>query len=169
MEVYGRTGSVQTVGPDGLGVRLEGKPEESPQGTAAPPPRRTTSSRYFAAVVRGEVRPAGLSSLPKPHRHRDPRRRPPVRRRDRQGGGACPIIRRDGAIFPRATTGLRLPRRMGSKPQESSGWPSDTGRRERGTLAMSAARSRAESDAAAFGLPIRDSPPPSPHQGGGMI
>jgi predicted dehydrogenase len=62
MEVYGRTGSVQTVGLDGLRVRLEGKPEESRKEPPIPAPE-DDFLRYFAAVVRGEVRPGGLSSL----------------------------------------------------------------------------------------------------------
>jgi predicted dehydrogenase len=63
MEIYGRTGSVETVGADGLRVRLEGKPEESRQ---APPIAAPEDDflRYFAAVARGEVEPSGLSAFP---------------------------------------------------------------------------------------------------------
>jgi len=62
MEVYGRTGQVLTVGPVGLRVRLPGKPEEMRQATPLAPPG-DDFLRYFAAVVRGEVQPSGLSSL----------------------------------------------------------------------------------------------------------
>jgi predicted dehydrogenase len=62
MEVYGRTGQVLTVGQGGLRVRLAGKPEETRQAPPLPPPG-DDFLRYFAAVVRGEIRPSGLSSL----------------------------------------------------------------------------------------------------------
>jgi predicted dehydrogenase len=62
MEVYGQTGSVRTVGPGGLNVRLAGRPEESREAPAIPAPE-DDFVRYFAAVVRGEVQPSGLSSL----------------------------------------------------------------------------------------------------------
>jgi predicted dehydrogenase len=62
MEVYGRTGQALTVGQRGLRVRLEGKPEELRQVQPLPPPG-DDSLRYFAAVVRGEVRPSGPSTL----------------------------------------------------------------------------------------------------------
>jgi predicted dehydrogenase len=62
MEVYGRTGQALTVGQSGLKVHLPGKPEEIRQ---APPLSAPGDDflRYFAAVVRGDVRPSGLSSL----------------------------------------------------------------------------------------------------------
>jgi predicted dehydrogenase len=62
MEVYGRTGQALTVGQSGLKVHLPGKPEEIRQ---APPLSAPGDDflRYFAAVVRGEVRSSGLSSL----------------------------------------------------------------------------------------------------------
>jgi predicted dehydrogenase len=62
MEVYGRTGQVLTVGQSGMRVRLPGKPEEVRH---APPLTAPGDDflRYFAAVVRGEMRPSGLSSL----------------------------------------------------------------------------------------------------------
>ena len=62
MEVYGRTGQVVTVGQSGLRVRLPGKPEEMRQAPPLSPPG-DDFLRYFAAVVRGEIRPSGLSSL----------------------------------------------------------------------------------------------------------
>ena len=62
MEVYGRTGQVLTVGQTGLRVRLPGKPEEIRQAPPLAPPG-DDFLRYFAAVVRGEMRPSGLSSL----------------------------------------------------------------------------------------------------------
>jgi predicted dehydrogenase len=62
MEVYGRTGQALTVGQKGLRVRLEGKAEEVREAAPLPQPR-DDFLRYFAAVVRGEVRPSGPSSL----------------------------------------------------------------------------------------------------------
>jgi predicted dehydrogenase len=62
MEVYGATGYVHTVRSDGLRVRLPGKPEEMREAPALPAPE-DDFLRYFAAVLRGEVQPSGLSSL----------------------------------------------------------------------------------------------------------
>ncbi len=62
MEIYGRTGQVLTSAQNGLRVRLEGKPEEARQAPPLPPPE-DDFLRYFAAVVRGEVKPSGLSAL----------------------------------------------------------------------------------------------------------
>jgi predicted dehydrogenase len=62
MEVYGRTGQVLTVGQGGLRVRLPGRPEEMRQAAPLSPPG-DDFLRYFAAVVRGEIQPSGLSSL----------------------------------------------------------------------------------------------------------
>lgn len=62
MEVYGRTGQALTVGQEGLRVRLEGKPEQTRQAAPLSPPGNDFL-RYFAAVVRGEISPSGLSSL----------------------------------------------------------------------------------------------------------
>jgi len=62
LEVYGRSGQALTVGQKALRVRLEGKPEETRQSPPLTPPG-DDFLRYFAAVVRGEVRPSGLSSL----------------------------------------------------------------------------------------------------------
>jgi predicted dehydrogenase len=62
LEVYGRTGQVLTAGQTGLRVRLEGMKEESRQAPPLSPPG-DDFLRYFAAVVRGETNPSGLSSL----------------------------------------------------------------------------------------------------------
>ena len=62
MEIYGRTGQVQTAGQSGLRVRLSGKPEEIRQAAPLSPPA-DDFLRYFSAVVRGEMQPTGLSSL----------------------------------------------------------------------------------------------------------
>jgi predicted dehydrogenase len=62
LEVYGRTGQVLTVAQNGLRVRLAGKPEEERQAPALKSPE-DDFLRYFGAVVRGEIRPSGLSSL----------------------------------------------------------------------------------------------------------
>ncbi len=62
MEIYGRTGQVLTVEQTGLRVQLAGKPEEVRQAPALQAPQ-DDFLRYFAAVVRGEIKPAGLSSL----------------------------------------------------------------------------------------------------------
>ena len=62
MEIYGRTGQVSTVGLNSLRVRLAGKQEETRQAPALPSPG-DDFLRYFAAVVRGEITPSGLSSL----------------------------------------------------------------------------------------------------------
>jgi predicted dehydrogenase len=62
MEVYGRTGQALTVGQGGLRIHLPGKSEEIRQAPPLSPPG-DDFLRYFAAVVRGEIRPSGLSSL----------------------------------------------------------------------------------------------------------
>jgi predicted dehydrogenase len=62
MEVYGRTGQVLTVGQSGLRVRVAGKQEEIRQAPPLSPPG-DDFLRYFAAVVRAEIQPSGLSSL----------------------------------------------------------------------------------------------------------
>ncbi|MHC5538149.1 Gfo/Idh/MocA family protein, partial [Singulisphaera rosea] len=63
MEVYGRTGQVLTVAQKGLRVRLPGsKAEESRQAPELKAPE-DDFLRYFAAVVHGEIKPSGLSSL----------------------------------------------------------------------------------------------------------
>jgi predicted dehydrogenase len=62
LEVYGQTGFARTIGADRIRVRLDGKQEEE---IAARPldPRYDDPLSYLTAVVRGEVKPAGLSSL----------------------------------------------------------------------------------------------------------
>jgi len=62
MEVYGQTGYVHTVALEGLKVRLAGGNEESSKATPIPAPE-DDSLAYFSAVVRGKLKPAGLSSL----------------------------------------------------------------------------------------------------------
>jgi len=62
MEVHGRTGQALTVGQGGFRVRLPGKSEEIRQAPPLSPPG-DDFLHYFAAVVRGEMRPSGLSSL----------------------------------------------------------------------------------------------------------
>ena len=77
LEVYGRTGQALHGGPGGLAGPPRRKPEERAGTRRRSPPG--TTLRYFAAVVRGEIKPSGLSSLrEQPGRHRDPRRRPRV-------------------------------------------------------------------------------------------
>jgi predicted dehydrogenase len=62
IEVYGRTGQALTLGRDKVRVRLEGKSEEIRQAPPLAPPGDDFLS-YFAAVVRGESKPSGLSAL----------------------------------------------------------------------------------------------------------
>jgi predicted dehydrogenase len=62
LEVYGQTGSVITVGADQIRRRLPGKTEEQ---IAARPlmPRYESALSYLTAVVRGDLKPEGLSAL----------------------------------------------------------------------------------------------------------
>lgn len=63
MEVYGQTGCVLTVGPDEIRVRHGNGKEQQEQAKPLTAPY-DDSLNYFAAVVRGEIRPNGdLSSL----------------------------------------------------------------------------------------------------------
>ena len=62
MEVYGQTGYVHTVALEGLKVRLPGGNEETSKAAPIPAPE-DDSLAYFSAVVRGKIKPAGLSSL----------------------------------------------------------------------------------------------------------
>ena len=62
MEIYGRTGQALTVGQKGLRVHLAGMPEEDRRAPDLKAPE-DDFLRYFAAVVRGEIKPSGLSSL----------------------------------------------------------------------------------------------------------
>ncbi len=62
LEVYGATGSIHTIRADRIRRHLAGHDEEEIE---APPldPRQADSLSYLTAVVRGEIPPAGLSSL----------------------------------------------------------------------------------------------------------
>lgn len=62
MEVYGQSGSVNTLGQDKVRVRLDRQREETRDAPALPEVEGDFL-RYFAGVVRGEVAPSGLSSL----------------------------------------------------------------------------------------------------------
>ena len=62
LEIYGRTGQALTVKRDAVRFRLEGKDESEVPSPALAAPEDDTL-RYLAAVVRGQIRPAGLSSL----------------------------------------------------------------------------------------------------------
>ena len=62
MEVYGETGYVHTDALEGLRVRLPGGTEAASKAPPIPAPEHD-SLAYFAAVVRGKLKPVGLSSL----------------------------------------------------------------------------------------------------------
>ena len=62
LEVYGRTGQALTVRREAVRFRLEGKEESEVPSPAIEAPE-DDPVRYLAAVVRGDVRPSGLSSL----------------------------------------------------------------------------------------------------------
>jgi predicted dehydrogenase len=62
IEVYGRTGQAITVRNGAVRVRLEDQDEREIPSPAIEPPENDPV-RYLAAVVRGDVRPSGLSSL----------------------------------------------------------------------------------------------------------
>ena len=62
LEVYGRTGQALTVKRDAVRFRFEGKEEAEVRSPPLAAPEDDTL-RYLAAVVRGEIRPSGLSSL----------------------------------------------------------------------------------------------------------
>ena len=62
LEVYGQTASALTVWRDGVRLRVPGKPEEQLTAELLEPPQ-DDPIRYLAAVVRGQIQPAGLSSL----------------------------------------------------------------------------------------------------------
>ena len=62
MEIYGRAGQVATLAQDRIRVRLPGQAEETRPAAPLPAPA-DDFLRYFAAVVRGEIKPTGLSSL----------------------------------------------------------------------------------------------------------
>jgi predicted dehydrogenase len=62
MEIYGQTGFVETLRRDGLRVHLDKKPEEQLTATKPESPMDDPIS-YLMAVVRGSVKPTGLSAL----------------------------------------------------------------------------------------------------------
>src|SRR5262249_3698013 len=62
IEVYGRTGYVLVPRPDLIRVRKAGEAETEMTPPALSGPRADPLS-YLAAVVRGDLQPAGLSSL----------------------------------------------------------------------------------------------------------
>ena len=61
-EVYGASGYAIATGGDSLRVRLPGAQEESHALSPLPPDERDSLS-YLTAIVRGKLKPAGLSSL----------------------------------------------------------------------------------------------------------
>jgi predicted dehydrogenase len=64
MEVYGATGYLITVGPDGARTRYKGEKVESQRSTPALPADQHDSLAYLAAVLHGQVKPEGdLTSL----------------------------------------------------------------------------------------------------------
>jgi predicted dehydrogenase len=64
MEVYGATGYVITVGPDGLRTRLQHEPAEHTSTAAPLAPDQASSLSYLVAVLRGQVQAKGdLSAL----------------------------------------------------------------------------------------------------------
>jgi glucose-fructose oxidoreductase len=63
MEVYGKTGYAITVKRDDLRVRLKGEQTEHVMHGKPLAPPEDDSLHYFAAVVRKQIQPAGLSSL----------------------------------------------------------------------------------------------------------
>ena len=63
MEIYGQTGYVLVPHPDLLRVRTPKMPEETEITVPAVSGANVDPVSYFAAVVRGEIKPAGLSSL----------------------------------------------------------------------------------------------------------
>jgi predicted dehydrogenase len=61
-EVYGERGYAIATGGNGLRVRLPGRQEDMPKPDALPQDARDSIS-YLTAVVRGKIKPAGLSSF----------------------------------------------------------------------------------------------------------
>ncbi|HUS05301.1 MAG TPA: Gfo/Idh/MocA family oxidoreductase [Bryobacteraceae bacterium] len=62
-EVYGAKGYANAMGGNALRVRLPGDRQEETRQPAALPPDESDSVSYLKAVVRGKVKPSGLSSL----------------------------------------------------------------------------------------------------------
>ena len=63
LEVYGERGYAIATGGNGLRVRLPGDKEEQSRKPAELPPDERDSISYLTAIVRGKLKPAGLSSL----------------------------------------------------------------------------------------------------------
>lgn len=62
-EVYGETGYANAIGGKVLRVRLKADPQEQTRVPEALPPAESDSISYLKAVVRGKLKPTGLSSL----------------------------------------------------------------------------------------------------------
>jgi predicted dehydrogenase len=63
LDVYGETGYARAVGANALRVRRPGQTEEESPALADLPAGERDSLSYLAAVVRGRLKPSGLSSL----------------------------------------------------------------------------------------------------------
>jgi predicted dehydrogenase len=63
MEIYGETGEAITVRRDGLRVRRKGDDQEQPESASPLTAPYDDPISYLIAVVSGEIKPAGLSSL----------------------------------------------------------------------------------------------------------
>ncbi len=63
LEVYGERGYAIATGGNSLRVRLPGAPSEEVRSPAERAPDERDSIAYLTAVVRGKVKPSGLSSL----------------------------------------------------------------------------------------------------------
>jgi predicted dehydrogenase len=63
LEVYAERGSVIAIGGNELRVRLSEQRQEEIRTPAELPPDEQNSVSYLIAVVRGKLRPSGLSSL----------------------------------------------------------------------------------------------------------
>jgi predicted dehydrogenase len=62
MDIYGKTGALRLPDRKSLFIRIGDSPEV-PAPVGAPVSQSSDSLSYYAAVVRGQVRPSGLSSL----------------------------------------------------------------------------------------------------------
>ncbi|MGV3659634.1 MAG: Gfo/Idh/MocA family protein [Prosthecobacter sp.] len=64
VEIYGRKGIIRTINPTEYDIRLTASQRPEPKTAAPMRPPHGTSVEYFAAVIRGEIDPAGsMSSL----------------------------------------------------------------------------------------------------------
>jgi predicted dehydrogenase len=63
LDVYGESGYARAVGGGGFRVRRPGQAEEEAASAAERPADERDSLSYLAAVVRGRLKPSGLSSL----------------------------------------------------------------------------------------------------------